>query len=113
MEQVSMPRKAEETEGGKVHEDLTAKPGAGGKLKKFVKAIEKEQAAIDTKVAETKELCEPHRQEIARQKKLAAEAGFPKTELSLLIKKRRLENTLENITDTLDDDQKDTFDNMV
>jgi uncharacterized protein (UPF0335 family) len=94
-----------------------ARPGANGydgaKLMGFVRRVEAVQAEIDTIMANAQDACEPHRQDIAQIRKDAAEEGFSKKEFATVLRKRRLEQKLEHVADSLDEPQRESFEMMM
>lgn len=100
--------------GNRVLDDETAeKPTTGlngKKLMKFVKRWESLQGDIDEIMSNAKDACTPHREDQDEVVKEAAEAGFSKKEFKTLLRKRRLEERLEHVADSLDADQRETYD---
>lgn len=101
-------------EGGTVH---ASRPGGNGydgaKLKNYLDRVANCQAEIDKIMDDAKDACAPHRDDIAAIKKEAAEAGFSKTEFAAVLRKSRLEQRLEHVADSLDSEQKETYEQML
>lgn len=116
-----MPKRAiidDEIGGSAVLEDETADkmnaPGLNGKkLLKFIKKWENVQADIDATMKAAQDECTPGREDQAEIVKEAAEAGFSKKEFRTILRKRRLENKLEHVADSLDADQRETYDQFL
>jgi hypothetical protein len=83
------------------------------KVQGFVDRVENTQATIDSIMEKARENCAPHRDDIAAIKKEAAENGLSKKEFAAVIRKRRLLDKAENVDRNLDDDQKETFEQML
>lgn len=116
-----MPRQAKRDEGGKTHKARADKPAKASKvvagingeqLAEFIEAIDAEQARIDAIMAKAQEDCAPMRDEIAKIKKNAAEAGLPKTEFATVLRARRLDALRAKVADKLDKDQRSNYDRM-
>ena len=95
--------------------------GKGDNSKKFDGALINEAlediAALELRMAkrleEANKKNQPDRDKIKQIKDELVESGIPSRELGTLIRKRKLEEKLENIDQKLDDDQKETFANLV
>lgn len=97
--------------------EAAARPGNNGfdgnKLMSFVRRVESVQAEIDEIMSAAKDSCEPHRQDRAAIVKEASEAGFSKKEFLTILRKRRLEQKVEHVADSLDEDQRDAYELMM
>lgn len=112
-----MPRSAKlDDETDTIHE-TPAKPGLNGydgpKLQSFIDRWESVQGEIDEIMDNARDAAEPHRQDQAAIVKEAAEAGFSKKEFKAILRKRRLEDKLQHVADSLDSDQKETYEAML
>lgn len=95
--------------------------GKGDNSKKFDGALINEAlediAALELRMAkrleEANKKNQPDRDKIKQIKDELVESGIPSRELGTLIRKRKLEEKLENIDQKLDDDQKETFASLV
>lgn len=112
-----MPRKAKIDDNGEGETIHTSMPGSNGfdgqRLGEFIRRVEACQAEIDSVMQDAKDACASHRDDIAAIKKEAAEAGFSKTEFSAVLRKHRLEKKLEHVADSLDSEQKETYEQML
>ncbi|WP_119270880.1 hypothetical protein [Taklimakanibacter deserti] len=104
--------------GNRVLDDETSDkmngPGINGKkLMKFIKRYENVQSEIDDIMSNAQEACTPHREDQAEIVKEAAEAGFSKKEFKTILRKRRLEQKLEQVADSLDADQRETYEQFL
>ena len=116
-----MPRQARRDEGGKTHKAKADKPAKASKvvagidgeqLADFLAKIDAEQARIDAIMAKAQEDCAPMRDEIAKIKKHAAEAGLPKTEFNTVLRARRLDTLRAKVADKLSKDERSNYDLM-
>lgn len=116
-----MPKRAtidDEIGGSAVLEDETADkmnaPGLNGKkLLKFIKRYENVQADIDATMKAAQDECIPTREDQAAIVKEAAEAGFSKKEFKTVLRKRRLQDKIDHVADSLDADQRETYDQFL
>ncbi len=112
-----MPRSAKLDDNSETVHAAPAKPGLNGydgpKLQNFIDRWESVQDEIDEIMANARDAAEPHRQDQAAIVKEAAEAGFSKKEFKAILRKRRLEDRLAHVADSLDSDQKETYEAML
>jgi uncharacterized protein (UPF0335 family) len=85
----------------------------GAQLLSFLERYERVQDDIDRILQDAKDECLPGRDDQAVIAKEAAEAGFSKKEFKTLLRKRRLEKKLEHVADSLDDGQRETYDQFL
>ncbi len=78
-------------------------------LKGYVNSVEEEEAKINAIMAAAAKQCQPHIDEIKAIKKAAAENGIPKKPLNAKLAERKFLRKAEQVTDALNDDQKDIF----
>jgi uncharacterized protein (UPF0335 family) len=89
------------------------KPTNGKQLMSFVRRHESLQSEIDALMHEAQDACQRYREDQAVLVKEAAEAGFSKKEFKTLLRKRRLEAKLEHVADSLDSDQRETYEQFI
>lgn len=125
-----MPRHAKAAKEGKTHkladhvpaeginagaksEGATPSNGYGVGLKQFLGRYEALQDDIDAILSAAKDECEPARQDQAQIVKDAADAGYSKKEFKTVLRKHRLEKRLARVADSLDANQKETYEQML
>lgn len=96
-----------------VEKDHNEKTFDGAALAEMLTTIAAAEARIKKRQEDASKRSEPDRKTIKDAKKELVDSGYPSRELALVIKKHKLEHTLENIDEQLDDDGKDTFAGMV
>lgn len=96
-----------------VEKDDNEKQFDGAALAEMLTTIAAAEARIKKRQEDASKRSEPDRKTIKDAKKELVDSGYPSRELALVIKKHKLEHTLENIDEQLDDDGKDTFAGMV
>lgn len=106
-----MPRKATEDKGeGKI---IPISNGFDPDItKSFVERVENLQGEIDAIMEKAREACQPMRDDIKEVIKEAAAAGYAKKPFRALISKRRKLSQAEAIGSELNDDQKETLEQM-
>lgn len=94
----------------------TVKPGRNGfdpeKANKFVEAIEEQDDKIAEIMADAREACQPHKDQIKDIKNTAAEEGFAKKPLNAVLAKRKHLRKADNADVALNDGQKDDFEQI-
>ena len=111
-----MPRRAKlDDSETTVHE--TARPGSNGfdpvQMKAYIARHEALQAEIDEINQNAHDASLPHREDMAALLKEAAEAGFPKKEFKTVLRKRRLEAKVARVAASLDEDQTQTYEQLL
>lgn len=97
-----------------IHRD--AAPASNGydgeEMMTFIEAYEAEQREIDRIMDEAKAACQPHRQELPKILKQAAEAGFAKKQFAVHLKARALDYKRAHVADALDLEQRADYELM-
>lgn len=103
------------------NDDAPKTRGKGDNSKRFdaelineaLEDIEGIEARMKKRLEEAQKKNQPDREKIKQIRADIVESGVPAKELATLIRKRRLERNLDNIDASLDDEQKETFANLV
>lgn len=90
-----------------------AKKFDGDELLELLETIEAAEARIKKRAEEASKKSQPDRETIAAAKKDMVASGYPSTELATIIRRHKLQRQLENVDAKLDDEQKETFADMV
>lgn len=86
---------------------------SGDELVELLETITAAEERIKKRADEASKKSQPDRETIAAAKKDMVDSGYPSTELAMLIRRHKLQSKLANIDATLNDDQKETFAEMV
>ncbi len=85
----------------------------GDELIELLETITAAEARIKKRAEEASKKSQPDRETIASAKKDMVDSGYPSTELAAIIRRHKLQQQIQNIDSKLDDDQKETFAQMV
>jgi hypothetical protein len=85
----------------------------GGRIAGYVKKIQGELRTLDTYAAEHRNRCKGPRSSIKAITDEAKDAGIPSKMLSALVKRAEFERKAARVGDVFDDEDRETFDQMV
>lgn len=90
-----------------------AKKFDGDELQEYLETIAAAEARIKKRADEASKKSQPDRESIAAARKDMVASGYPSTELATIERRYKLQRKLEGIDEKLDDEQKETFAQMV
>ncbi len=100
-------------DGASKQRDHNTKKFSGDELIELLETITAAQDRIKKRADEASKKSQPDRETITAAKKDLVDSGYPSTELATIIRRHKLQTQLANIDSKLDDDQKETFAQMV
>ena len=90
-----------------------AKKFDGDELLEYLETIAAAEARIKKRADEASKKSQPDRESISAARKDMVASGYPSTELATIERRYKLQRKLDGIDEKLDDEQKETFAQMV